>query len=232
MLISTIITAFVSFASTNIDDIFILTLFFSQINNDMKIKHIVIGQYLGIGLLTIISIIGALGISVAPSEYVGFLGLVPIYLGVKAYFDYKKENKDNEDVTNQELRNDTNIRSMELEETTYIQEKHRLNFARNFINPSVIKVFSLTLANGADNIGIYVPLFTSMNLMDIIVTVIIFILLIALWCFIGLKLSEHSFVQKNIEKYKHIFVPIIFICLGVFILKESEAISFVFKKIL
>lgn len=232
MLISTIITAFVSFASTNIDDIFILTLFFSQINNDMKIKHIVIGQYLGIGLLTIISIIGALGVSVAPSEYVGFLGLVPIYLGVKAYFDYKKENKDNEDVSNQELQNDTNIRSIELEETTYIQEKHRLNFAKSFINSSVIKVFSLTLANGADNIGIYVPLFTSMNLMGIIITVIIFMLLIALWCFIALKLSERSLVQKNIEKYKHIFVPIIFICLGVFILKESETISFVFKKVL
>lgn len=231
-MISTIITAFVSFASTNIDDIFILTLFFSQVNNDMKIKHIVIGQYLGIGLLTIISIIGALGVSVAPSEYVGFLGLVPIYLGVKSYFDYKKENKNNEDVNNQELQNDTNIRSIEVEETTYIQEKHRLNFARNFINPSVIKVFSLTLANGADNIGIYVPLFTSMNLMGIVVTVIIFMLLIALWCFIALKLSERPFVQKNIEKYKHIFVPIIFICLGVFILKESETISFVFKKVL
>lgn len=231
-MISTIITAFVSFASTNIDDIFILTLFFSQINNDMKIKHIFIGQYLGIGFLTTISIIGALGISIIPSEYVGFLGLVPIYLGVKAYFDYKKENKDNKDVTNEEFQNDTNIRTIELEETTYIREKHMLNFSRNFINLSVIKVFSLTLANGADNIGIYVPLFTSMNLMDIMVTVIIFILLIALWCFIALKLSERSFVQKNIEKYKHIFVPIIFICIGVFILKESETISFVFKKVL
>ena len=140
-MISTIITAFVSFASTNIDDIFILTLFFSQINNNIKIKHIVIGQYLGIGLLLIISIIGALGVSVAPSEYVGFLGLVPIYLGVKAYFDYKKENKDNKDVPNQELQNNAIIGNIEVEETTYIQEKHRLNFARNFINPSVIKVF-------------------------------------------------------------------------------------------
>ncbi|WP_346936869.1 cadmium resistance transporter [Clostridium sp.] len=79
-MISTIIIAFVSFASTNIDDIFILMLFFSQINNDMGKRHIVIGQYLGITLLTTISIIGALGISLIPSEYVGLLGLVPIYL--------------------------------------------------------------------------------------------------------------------------------------------------------
>lgn len=231
-MISTIITAFVSFASTNIDDIFILMLFFSQINNDMGKRHIVIGQYLGITLLTTISIIGALGISLIPSEYVGLLGLVPIYLGVKAYVDHKKENKDNEDVGHEELQNDENIERMELEEITYIQKKRTSNFAKYFINPSVIKVFSLTFANGADNIGIYVPLFTSMSLVSIVVTVIIFMILIALWCFIGLKLAEHSFVQRNIKKYKHIFVPIVFICLGVFILMESRTISFIFKKVI
>lgn len=85
LLISTIITAFVSFMSTNIDDIFVLMLFSTQINEVIKRRHIVIGQYLGIGVLTTISIIGALGISVIPHEYVGLLGLVPIYLGIKEY---------------------------------------------------------------------------------------------------------------------------------------------------
>ena len=66
---STVITAFVSFASTNIDDLFVLMLFFSQINNVMKRRHIVIGQYLGIVTLTTISIIGALGVSIIPHEY-------------------------------------------------------------------------------------------------------------------------------------------------------------------
>lgn len=65
-----------------------------------------------------------------------------------------------------------------------------------------------------------------MNLVTILVTVIIFVLLTALWCFIALKLSEHSFVQSTIEKYKHIFVPIIFIGLGIFILMKSGTISF------
>lgn len=65
-----------------------------------------------------------------------------------------------------------------------------------------------------------------MNLVTILVTVIIFVLLTALWCFIALKLSEHPFVQSTIEKYKHIFVPIIFIGLGIFILMKSGTISF------
>lgn len=211
-MISTIITAFVSFMSTNIDDIFVLMLFFIQINEVIKRRHIVIGQYLGIGVLTAISIIGALGISVIPHEYVGLLGLVPIYLGIKEYVDHKKEIKSKENKGQQELNNS------EIEESTDNKEKRIITFTKSFINPSVVKVFSITLANGADNIGVYIPLFTSMNLIDILVTVIIFVLLIALWCFIGMKLAKYPFVKSNIKKYKHIFVPIVFIGLGIFVL--------------
>lgn len=227
-MISTIITAFVSFISTNIDDIFVLMLFSTQINEVIKRRHIVIGQYLGIGVLTAISIIGALGVSVIPPEYVGLLGLVPIYLGIKEYVDHKRESRSKENRGQQELQKDDNS---EIEESTDTKEKSIITFTKNFINPSVIKVFSITLANGADNIGVYIPLFTSMSLVDILVTVIIFIFLIALWCFIGLKLAEHPFVKSNIEKYKHIFVPIVFIGLGIFILIESGTISFIYKKV-
>lgn len=214
-MISTIITAFVSFISTNIDDIFVLMMFFTQINNVIKRRHIVIGQYLGIGVLTAISIIGALGVSVIPPEYVGLLGLVPIYLGIKEYVDHKRESRSNENTGQQELQKGDNS---EIEGSTDTKEKRIITFTKNFINPSVVKVFSVTIANGADNIGVYIPLFTSMNLVDILVTVIIFVLLIALWCFIGMKLAKYPFVKSNIKKYKHIFVPIVFIGLGIFVL--------------
>lgn len=46
LLIKTIITAFISFASTNIDDIFILMLFFSQVNSIMKKRHVILGQFI------------------------------------------------------------------------------------------------------------------------------------------------------------------------------------------
>ena len=91
-------------------------------------------------------------------------------------------------------------------------------------------VFSVTFANGGDNIGIYIPLFTSMSLAGILVTVIVFVNLTALWCFIALKLAEHPLIQRNIEKYKHIFAPIIFIGLGIFILMKSGTISFICQK--
>ena len=227
-MISIVITAFVSFVSTNIDDIFVLMLFFTQIDNVIKRRHIVIGQYLGIGVLTIISIIGALGVSVIPHEYVGFLGLVPIYLGIKEYVDHKKGSESNGNTGQKELQN---VENSKLEEPTNTQGNRVITYIKSFINPSVVKVFGVTIANGADNIGVYIPIFTSMSLVDILITVIIFVLLIALWCFIGLKLAEHPFVKGNIKKYKHIFVPIIFIGLGIYILIESGTISFICKKV-
>lgn len=227
-MISTIITAFISFASTNIDDIFILMLFFSQINNGMEKRHIIIGQYLGVTLLITISIIGALGVSLIPSEYVGLLGLVPIYLGLKAYIDHKKDHKNNVDISQRQIQNSEEL---ELRKITDIKEEGILSFVMKFINPNAVKVLGLTFANGADNIGIYIPLFSSMSLIDIFITVIVFMFLIALWCFIGMKLAEHSLIQRIIEKYKNIFIPIVFIGLGIFILIESEIISFIVKKI-
>ena len=222
-MISTIITALVSFFSTNIDDIFILMLFFSQVNKDIKVKHIVIGQYLGIGALTAISIAGALGISIIPQEYVGLLGLVPIYLGIKEYIEYKKEIKNNVEEEVQDA--EENIQ----EQVVLNQKNKTLVSIRKFIRPSILKVAGVTIANGGDNIGIYIPVFSSMKLYSILITVIVFLLLTGVWCFIGFKLAENPFVNKNIEKYKHIFVPIIFVALGVFIILESGTLGLFIK---
>jgi len=227
-LIRTVITAFVSFASTNIDDILVLMLFFSQVNNVFKRRHIVIGQYFGIGVLTTISIIGALGVSVFPHEYVGLLGLVPIFIGIKAYVDHKKEIKDNINTNLNELQN---VKNSKLDQSINIQGNHIITFVKNLINPNVLKVFSVTFANGGDNIGIYTPLFTGMRFVDMLVTVIIFVLLTSLWCFIGLKFSRYPFVQRNIEKYEYIFVPIIFIGLGIFILMGNGTIRIICEKV-
>ena len=46
-----------SFIATNIDDIFVLMLFFSTSN--FRKSQIVIGQYLGIGLLVVIGTLGS-----------------------------------------------------------------------------------------------------------------------------------------------------------------------------
>ena len=70
-----------AFAATNIDDIFLLMIFISSLT--YPIRHIILGQYLGIGSLIGISIVGSLITLVVPTYVVGLMGIAPIAIGVK-----------------------------------------------------------------------------------------------------------------------------------------------------
>ncbi|MEL7660212.1 cadmium resistance transporter [Acetobacterium wieringae] len=97
----------------------------------------------------------------------------------------------------------------------------------------MLKVASVTIANGGDNIGIYVPLFIGMGITAMLLTVLIFGLLTALWCLISLKLATHPVIRKSMEAYQHILVPVVFIGLGIFILLKNGTlvlIGRIFKK--
>lgn len=83
-LLATAITGVAVFAATNVDDIFILMLFFSQVDGEFRNRHVVLGQYLGFATLVALSVLGSLGVLVVPEEWIGLLGLVPIFLGVRA----------------------------------------------------------------------------------------------------------------------------------------------------
>lgn len=90
-MISTAIISAVAFIATNIDDIFLLTLLFSAGN--MRKSNIYIGHFLGIMILSIISCLGAYGLTALFEKYVFLLGLVPIFLGIKAIFDRDDDQK-------------------------------------------------------------------------------------------------------------------------------------------
>jgi cadmium resistance protein CadD (predicted permease) len=86
-----IVTSLLAFVSTNIDDIFILTLFFG--NKRFKTREIIIGQYLGIISLIAISFVASLAGLVIDKMYIGLLGLLPIYLGIKGFIElFRKTN--------------------------------------------------------------------------------------------------------------------------------------------
>ena len=93
------------------------------------------------------------------------------------------------------------------------------------IHPAIINVFLVTIANGADNIGVYVPLFTTLNTLELIMTIIVFFLMTALWCFAGERLTTIPRIKHTIHKYKNVIVPVVFIAIGIFIIIESDLIS-------
>jgi len=185
-----------AFVSTNIDDIFLLIVFFS---NSLKFPkyQIVIGQYIGIGLLIAISIIASFISLVIPSFIIGFMGIIPIIIGIKKLIDYYKNKKEPED-TNSKKYNKLTKTNPEL---------------------SFLSVAAVTFSNGADNIGIYTPLFASNNTIgQIVILVVIFIIMTAVWCSIGYYLVNHSFLANSIRRIGHLILPFVLIALGIYIM--------------
>lgn len=87
-MIVSIFTSGVAYISTNIDDIFVIMILLAQAAKEAKGK-LIAGHFLGVGIVTAISMLGALGLQNLPLKYVGILGLVPIGLGIKAWLDHK-----------------------------------------------------------------------------------------------------------------------------------------------
>ncbi|WP_066189904.1 CadD family cadmium resistance transporter [Gracilibacillus timonensis] len=208
-LILTILSALGSFIVTNVDDIFVLMLLFSQARSQAQTSNsgvvsmeskgnrifprdIVIGQYLGFALLVLISLLATFGVTLIPDQWVGLLGLIPIYLGVKLFI--KGEDED-----------EGNILS-----------------SLNKFNKFYLSVAFITFANGGDNIGIYVPFFSTLNNSQLIITVVTFFIMVAVWCLIGYRLARFRYVSETLEKYGRWIIPIVFIGLGIYIMVENE----------
>jgi cadmium resistance transport/sequestration family protein len=189
-----LITAILAFASTNIDDLFILTLFFGD--RQRRTSDIVIGQLLGITTLIFISLIGSLIGLLIDIRYVGLLGLVPCYLGIQGAIRlWKLHQKDN-------------LSSRGLTEKR-----------------SILAVAGVTIANGGDNIGIYIPLFAALTWPAKITTVTVFLAMTLVWCASARYLANHPWLEKNIDRYGHWITPVVLFLLGIFILKESNTLG-------
>lgn len=192
-----ILTSVLAFISTNIDDVFLLMLFFG--NKRFKNHEIIIGQFLGILTLILISLaISFIGLIIDPA-YIGLLGFLPIFFGIKALLYLNKQHADNE--TN-------NIEST----------PGRSN---------VLTVWGVTIANGSDNIGIYVPLFAALIWEQKLTMIFIFLLMTATWCLLAKYFTKHPLVAATIDRYGHIAMPFVLILLGVYILYESNTWSLI-----
>ena len=207
-LILTILSALGSFIVTNIDDIFVLMLLFSQASSQAKAsngrtvkgnriypKDIVIGQYLGFALLVLISLLATFGVTLIPDQWVGLLGLIPIYLGVKLFI--KGEDEDEGAILS----------------------------SLNKFNKFYLSVAFITFANGGDNIGIYVPFFSTLNNNQLVITVVTFFIMVAVWCLIGYRLARVRYVSETLEKYGRWVIPIVFIGLGFYIMAENGYVT-------
>jgi cadmium resistance protein CadD (predicted permease) len=88
-----------------------------------------------------------------------------------------------------------------------------------------LSVAAVTVANGADNLAVYTPLFRTLGLTGSLVTVAVFAVLVAVWCLAGAWLGSHRRVVDVVERFGHWLVPAVFITIGLVILLSSTTLG-------
>jgi len=83
----TVIVAISAFVATNLDDLFLLTLFFAR--KDLKNSSVVVGQYFGVSLLMIICSLAYFSKFIIPQSYIALLGILPIAVGIRNLLNLK-----------------------------------------------------------------------------------------------------------------------------------------------
>ncbi|PMB54175.1 transporter [Fischerella thermalis CCMEE 5201] len=205
-IIATITEAIIAFAATNIDDIIILLLFFSQLDTHFRRRHVFVGQYLGFTAIILASLPGFFGGLVVSRVWIGLLGILPIAIGIKQLLNKETEN--------------TEIQTVNTKLETSTTSKPILNLILSILSPQTYKVAAVTFANGGDNIGIYIPLFAGNNFASLIVILIVFFIMVGVWCAVAYLLSCQARIAYILSRYGKKAVPFVLIALGLYIMYE------------
>ena len=194
-MIQNIVTSIILYSGTAVDLLIILMLFFAKRKSRKDIINIYLGQFLGSVSLILLSLLFAFVLNYIPSkEILGLLGLIPIFLGLKVLL---LGDSDGEAIAKDGLRKDN----------------------KNLI----FLVAMITFAScGADNIGVFVPYFTTLNLTNLIVTLLTFLVMIYLLVFSAQKLAQVPSVGETLEKYSRWFIASVYLGLGIYILIENN----------
>lgn len=195
-MIQNIVTSIILYSGTAVDLLIILMLFFAKRKSRKDIINIYLGQFLGSVSLIFLSLLFAFVLNYIPSkEILGLLGLIPIFLGLKVLL---LGDSDGEAIAKDGLRKDN----------------------KNLI----FLVAMITFAScGADNIGVFVPYFTTLNLANLIVALFTFLVMIYLLVFSAQKLAQVPSVGETLEKYSRWFIAVVYLGLGMYILIENNS---------
>jgi cadmium resistance protein CadD (predicted permease) len=150
--------------------------------------RVVAGQYIGFLGILAVAVVGALGAGLLPESVIPWLGLLPIALGVKSAWQAWRDRHDADDD----------------------------GAPGESVGP--LQVAAVTFANGGDNIGVYVPVFTVAGVAGMSVYAAVFLVGVGVWCAAGWFLATRPPVAKALSRWGHVVLPVVLIGIGVVIL--------------
>src|SRR5262249_39073658 len=148
----------------------------------------------GITALFSLSLAGSLVSLVIPRAYIGLLGILAIGLGVKRLFDLSR----NREAT------DSNLEHPQAGRHTRI---------------ATVALF--TLANGADNVGIYMLVFRTRSHLEIGMFAVVFAIMPGLWCLFAHWIVNPPTIGKPIRRYGRRVAPLVLIAIGLSVMYEA-----------
>lgn len=196
-MLETVAVGIVLFASTNIDDIFLTMAFFADPRLDRR--AVVAGKFLGIGVIVAVSTAAAACAMAVPPEWVALLGLAPLGLGLHRLWSAWRAPPGAAD------------------------EDDGVPAAAGSLVAQACSVAGVTAANGGDNLGVYVPVFTE-QFQAIPAFALIFAVMTGLWCVAGNLLVNHRLVAATMRRLAGRLLPWVLIVLGVCIVAGARGL--------
>ena len=195
-MISSVLQAIGLFIATNIDDIIVLSLFFSRgAGKRGTTARITAGQYLGFaGILTAAVFVSLGAGAFLPEGVIPYFGLIPLALGLWAAWEAWHGDGDHDDEAK-------------------VAGK----------NVGVWAVAGVTFANGGDNIGVYVPVFLSVGPAAVVAYCVVFLVLVAVLVMLAKFVATRQPIAEVLERWEHVLFPVVLIGLGVVILTTGGA---------
>jgi cadmium resistance transport/sequestration family protein len=192
----TIIVALITYIATSIDEIPILFMLYTKTGNRGKGKIITFSYFIGTFFLILLGLLGAFGLGQIPQQWIiGLFGLIPFVLGIKTLFVGEDED-----------------------------EEKAVTSASKFKTLG-IQVFAITIGLGADDLGVYIPLFTTITGWEIVEIILIFTIGTVILCYISYQLTQIDRLVRYIEKYERFILGVVFIVIGTLVMAECGTFS-------
>ena len=196
MILTSVLQAIGLFAATNIDDIIVLSLFFARgAGQRGTTARILAGQYLGFAGILVAAILVTTGAGAfLPPAAIPYFGLIPLGIGLWAAWEAWRGDGDDDD--------EAKVAGKKV---------------------GVGTVAGVTFANGGDNIGVYTPVFLSVEPLAVVAYCVIFLALVAVLVALARFVATRPPIAEVLERFEHILFPIVLIGLGIVILVSGGA---------
>jgi cadmium resistance protein CadD (predicted permease) len=213
--------AIAAYAATNIDNLFVLLAFLAQTQAKAARRRVIAGQYAGSSILIAAALLLAALLTHLPAGYAGLLGLLPIGIGSnKAWERFLSA-----DVPQEVARQAADAVATGSVSTGPAFASGAASVSRG---SSCWTVAGVAIANGSDNLAVYVPLYASHSHRENALISLVFVVMVGLWCAASVWLVEHPLLGAPIRRYGSVLLPLILLVIGVSVIVENDTLRIVF----